>query len=201
MLALRVPKARWLVDNLPSPDALKILREYAPNLTDRNPCPPKRVRKILTQAVELRNQIAHGGKEGPCFQILQSMLDAIEDTIWLIEWSGGFDRAWSFIWGETQVDYLCEWLQQMRPRFQICPTRSSSNFRRAIPSLLRVENSTPNAIKRLTELRAKLPQHFMDSLTPHLAVKVEAELSPENPPVAPKMINYRIHLPRVPRIG
>jgi hypothetical protein len=200
-VSTHVPKASWLIEKLPSPDVLKILREYAPRLCDRNPCPPSSVRKRLTNAVELRNQIVHGGKEGPPYQELQDMLCAIEDTIWLLEFCSGFERAWSFIWGETHVDYKIEWLQEMVSKIPDLSDKEQQQLRQAIPSLLRLDHSTPNAIKRLTEMQQKLPKQFMDSLSPHLASEVVAELSPGSPPAAAKMIEFRQRLPRVPKIG
>lgn len=110
-----VQPAAWLVENMPSPDLVKMLREFLPLLPARKTIggkvlsPPKSVRDSLQKGVLLRNKIAHGPAPAPSRDTLKEVLSAVEDLLWILDYYRGFDWARDFVrpdvrreWEESQ---------------------------------------------------------------------------------------------------
>jgi len=105
-----VPKSEWLVENLPSPPVVKILQYYIPSLKALNTIdgvvlpPPSAsgVLEILNKAVSKRNQLIHSGGQPLKGDKLDVTLNAIKDTIWLLDYYLGYEWAYQFISEETR---------------------------------------------------------------------------------------------------
>jgi hypothetical protein len=95
LVADLVPDATWLVETVPSPPVMKMLKDYLPLLPVRAKIdgqthpPPKYVRTLLTRAVEERNLVSHLGSGELDPKTLQKTLDAIEDTLYLLDYYAG----------------------------------------------------------------------------------------------------------------
>ncbi len=102
------PDSTWLVENLPSPPVLKIINDYIPKLSVENkingkiPRLPKKLDDEIKKAVTIRNSITHIGAKPPSYERLYSMLSAIRDVIWLLEYYRGYAWAYSHISQETR---------------------------------------------------------------------------------------------------
>jgi hypothetical protein len=93
-IARRVPMARWLVLNLPTPPIEKIIVEYVPQLCgDRGIKVPERLQKSLKKSTTIRNGIAHKGDNPPEIDKVHELLKDIEDVMWILEYAAGFDWA------------------------------------------------------------------------------------------------------------
>jgi hypothetical protein len=103
-----VPKSEWLIENLPSPPVVKILRDFIPSLEALNMIngavlsPPDDILETLKKAVSKRNQIIHLGGQALKGDKLDVMLNAIKDTIWLLDYYLGYEWAYQFISEETR---------------------------------------------------------------------------------------------------
>ena len=98
-IADRVPNSEWLVFNLQSPPVVSILKNYVPTLPAVNTIggkvlpPPKRLRNILDEAVQLRNDVAHRGQLEWKPGMLIEILDAIRDVLYLLDFYAG--QSWA----------------------------------------------------------------------------------------------------------
>ncbi|ABI81912.1 hypothetical protein Pcar_3293 [Syntrophotalea carbinolica DSM 2380] len=95
-----VPNSNWLVENVPSPPVSRLLIEYLPTLPVGNTVggkvlpPPKTTMEVIKKAVTIRNRIAHIGAKAPSDDTLDEILDAIQDTLWLLDYYCG--HAWAY---------------------------------------------------------------------------------------------------------
>ena len=96
------PDSRWLVENLPSPEARKLINEYIPKLlsnTDRKDMLPlpEELDHTIRKGVATRNKIIHLGQQAPRRDSIDKMLSAIQDVIWLLDYCSGHDWAIEYI--------------------------------------------------------------------------------------------------------
>lgn len=105
-----IPNTTWLVENLPSPPVSRLLIEYIPKLPTVNTIggkvlpPPKQITDIIKKAVIIRNQIAHIGGKAPNDETLDRILDAIRDTLWLLDYYCGYLWAYNHISESTKKE-------------------------------------------------------------------------------------------------
>ncbi len=89
-----VPQAAWLIENIPSPPLLKLLRDYLPTLAPEGAAPiPKRLLTIVNKAVEARDKTVHLGREAPEYPVLSDVFDAVADVLRLLDSYRG--HAWA----------------------------------------------------------------------------------------------------------
>lgn len=94
-----VPDADWLLQKLPSPPLVKMLKEYLPSLPTRLTFdgkvhgPPKYVRTLLAKAVDERNGVAHLGVWTMKRDAVKETLNAAGDTLYLLDYYAG--HAWA----------------------------------------------------------------------------------------------------------
>lgn len=110
------PDARWLVENVPSPDVLKVIREGVPELMKAKglpvpytyPAEPKKdaVARALQKGITLRNEVVHRDSRSPSFETLLEVLEAVRDLLWV------FDLARGHQWarGHIRASTLSAWL-------------------------------------------------------------------------------------------
>lgn len=105
-----VPEAAWIMDEVPSPPIWKILSKYVPSLTPKRTFAgkpvviPKRLRTIVQNAVDLRNDLVHSNAAPPAIDKVVEALDAVQDLLWLLDHHAGFDWAQQFISHKTREE-------------------------------------------------------------------------------------------------
>jgi hypothetical protein len=108
-LATMLPDARWLLENLPSPPVKGILKEYLPRLpcehtrTGRCISPPGDLLREIEHAVSARNRSTHVTGDAPPNETISRWLNAIGDTLRLLEWQQGHTWALELISPETRT--------------------------------------------------------------------------------------------------
>lgn len=176
-ISFHVPKAAWLTANSPSPPITKIIKEYLPTLIKRHPCPPRSTLSILHKAIELRNKIAHRGEETPDREEASAILDAVKDTIWLLEYCKGFDRAWEFISPGIQREYLVEFHEILIDQIFSLDDRARKRLKGALPSIITKDEKTEKTLSLFDELKEKIPQGFIRSLCKFAVEPVQSFLA------------------------
>lgn len=94
-----VPQARWLLEKAPTPPLAKMLKEYAPDLPVRQRLPdgsmviPTVIRRAIARGAELRNVVAHAGREEPTVGEVETLLNAVSDLLYLFDFYAGHEWA------------------------------------------------------------------------------------------------------------
>jgi hypothetical protein len=106
-----VPEAAWLMETGPSPPVPAMVKNYLPKLPARCTfggevlCPPKAVRRHITDAVKLRNKVAHSAQTDALdYEVLKEWLLAIRDVLWLFDYYRGFQWALTHIREDTEQE-------------------------------------------------------------------------------------------------
>ena len=110
-----IPKAEWLVTNLPSPPVFKIIGEYFPLLPVRQLpehtvlLPGDELVKFIRNWTNARNDLMHG--KGDRIEIdsqkLSEFLLVVNDMLYLCDYSGGVSWAIDHIRPETYEQLFC----------------------------------------------------------------------------------------------
>lgn len=179
---------------------MALLKTYRPAPNEHNPCPPKRVRNLLQRGIELRNRVVHEGDGSPSPSNLQTLFVAIEDTMWLLEWCNGFPRAWSFISGDTQHEYIIDYHQRVVRESKL-PEEEMHELKTAIPSLLRVDENTDQAVATLVDLMPSLRRAWLEELKKNMPDSVIKRAWPDYVVGEPRRLGFRVELPPAPLIG
>jgi len=104
-----LPSAQWLIANQPSPPIRRLLAEYLPSLetpatiAGKVLAPPKAVLDLVDKAVGMRNRVAHAAGEDVGHDILEEMLIAIRDVLWMLDFYGGATWAVSHMSALTRT--------------------------------------------------------------------------------------------------
>jgi hypothetical protein len=101
-------ETEWLVQNLPSPDILKIIREYIPKLVknktgDNLYFPKETILDPLKKGIQMRNIVAHGGSSSVTPEHLSDIFSAVKDLLWLLDYYSGHCWALQHVSEETKV--------------------------------------------------------------------------------------------------
>lgn len=110
-----VPDAEWLLVNIPSPPVVRMLRGFLPTIhvrariRDEVLPPPKSILDLLEKGVSLRNQVAHARALPLKPETLESVLLAIQDVLWLLDYYRGHKWAWPHVREETRAELAPEW--------------------------------------------------------------------------------------------
>jgi hypothetical protein len=103
-----VPATSWLMDNMPSPPLVSLLREYLPRLPQRlgingaSVRPPGDILEILRNAVSRRNTTVHAGAGPLGSERLEQFLFAVRDVLWLLDYCRGHAWALDHVRAETR---------------------------------------------------------------------------------------------------
>lgn len=98
-----VPDAQWLATNLPTPPLRRMLREYLPKLPARCKLdgqvkpPPTEVLDTLEKGVTIRNQLSHAGTASPSVEVVEEILRAVQDLLWLMDYYSGAEWALNYL--------------------------------------------------------------------------------------------------------
>jgi hypothetical protein len=96
------PHAEWLVQEVPSPPVVRMLKEYIPKLPARLQiagkvvAPPDRVLERIRDGVSKRDQLVHRGAETVDGQFLKEVTEAVSDCLRLLDYYAG--QAWALKW-------------------------------------------------------------------------------------------------------
>ncbi len=99
--------SEWLLLNLPAPPVARILQKWIPELpalckiNGKVLPPPNRITKLLKDAVEARNALAHKGEIEVEPHLLRNILDAVQDTLWMLDYYQGHQWALGHVRTET----------------------------------------------------------------------------------------------------
>jgi hypothetical protein len=110
-----VPDAEWLLVNVATPPVVRMLREFLPKIRvharicDKVLPPPKSILDLLERGVGLRNQVAHAGARRPTVETVETVLLAIEDVLWLLDYYRGHEWAWWHMRPETRAGLAPDW--------------------------------------------------------------------------------------------
>lgn len=102
-----VPGSKWLVENIPSPPLLKMLRDFLPTLpirrklVEQRQLMPESLLAELEKAVKLRNEVIHGGRGDLKGSSVGSAIKAVRDLLYLLNGYSGDDWAFRNVSGET----------------------------------------------------------------------------------------------------
>jgi len=94
-----VPGSKWLVENLPTPPLVRMLREFLPTLpirrklVDQQHLVPESLLAELEKAVQLRNDVVHGGKGNLKRSTVRSAVKAVRDLLYLLDVYAGDEWA------------------------------------------------------------------------------------------------------------
>ncbi len=117
-VATLVPDAAYLVEKLQTPPLPDLLKNYLPLLPAKLTIdgqvipPPKRIRDVIAKGIETRNQIAHrptGGRkvsEGLRREEVDSLLEAVGDVLWLLDFYCGHEWAFNFVSSEMMATMM-----------------------------------------------------------------------------------------------
>ena len=103
LIADLVPGAAWLAKESPSSPLVDMLRKYVPTLPVRLGfdghalAPPKDIWKVMLDAVERRNDVAHGKVASIPWDWLDSLFGAAQDLLYLFDYYRGHDWALAFV--------------------------------------------------------------------------------------------------------
>jgi hypothetical protein len=100
-----VPQAQWLLEHSPLPPLEKMLREYLPlllaNQLGNQLSIPDSIREEIHKGVSLRDQIAHCDADFSS-ETIYSILMAVSDLLWILDYFSGHTWALQQIRPETQ---------------------------------------------------------------------------------------------------
>ncbi len=98
-----VPASAWLMQKMPSPPVKTMLSDYLPTLPvvlridgHVHP-PPKYARRLVAQAVEERNRVAHTGAQTMTSESLAETLECVRDLLYLFDYYAGHEWALELI--------------------------------------------------------------------------------------------------------
>lgn len=91
LVSKSTPVAGWLVENLPSPPLVRMLREYLPllpstiKINGRSLALPDWLLATLEKGVSLRNKVVHGQDVSLKYDTLQEILWAVNDILYFYD--------------------------------------------------------------------------------------------------------------------
>jgi hypothetical protein len=104
-----VPQTDWLVEQVPSPPLVTMLRDYLPLLPAKNtiggkvlPPPKPEILDVLTKGVNLRNKVTHTGAAEPAYETVEEVLLAVRDVLWLLDFYRGHGWALGYVRPEVR---------------------------------------------------------------------------------------------------
>lgn len=104
------PNSNWLVENLPSPDIRKLINDYMPKLLCKTAFEkvlplPKPLDDIIRKGVEIRNKVAHLGRQAPSSETTDEIFSSVQDLIWLLDFFAGHEWALRYV-SKNTIDQI-----------------------------------------------------------------------------------------------
>jgi hypothetical protein len=102
------PDTEWILENLPSPPLVKMLKELFPwpqlkvQINGIGLTPPDFVTKTLEKAVKLRNEIVHGREKDLDRRTVVSVINAVRDLLYLLDVAQGQQWALHHLSAESR---------------------------------------------------------------------------------------------------
>ena len=107
-----VPSMKKFVADIPSPPLVKILSKYLDTLPAKLKIdgqvkpPPKSIRKAIRQGMDARNSLAHIGIYDLTPDDLESILEAVRDLLYLLDYYRGHEWALDRLRDETRAELM-----------------------------------------------------------------------------------------------
>lgn len=108
------PETEWIVKNIQSPPLKRMLLEYLPKLPVKCKIegkillPPKTIIDEIEKGISIRNDIVHKGSREIKFKTVKTVLLAVKDLLWLLDYYLGSEWAIKFIRPEIQEELIKE---------------------------------------------------------------------------------------------
>lgn len=97
----KIPEAAWLLESIQSPPLVSILIDYFPKLfqDEKQFYKPERhgIIKIILDAVNIRNELAHKGASPPSYEKVSEIIDAVQELLWVCDYYSGHKWAELYI--------------------------------------------------------------------------------------------------------
>ncbi len=106
------PETSWLLENVPSPPLVKMLKKYLPELPVKRKIKgklvfvPKDILKALEEGVEIRNKIVHGATTHIKHDTLEWVMRSVRDLLYLLDFYAGFEWAQQNINEITRMELI-----------------------------------------------------------------------------------------------
>jgi hypothetical protein len=103
LVSALVPASEWIVENVPSPPIIAMLRDFLPTLPvkcqidGKPPRIPKDMLDTLQKGVAARNKTTHSKAQPMRQESLEELLDTIRDLLWILDYCGGFPWALDYV--------------------------------------------------------------------------------------------------------
>jgi hypothetical protein len=95
----RIPEAAWLMENIPSPDLVSLLRDYLPKvpaiktIEGQILAPTKDILDTVRTAVSVRNRLVHHGTQSVNRDQLDNLIVRVGDLLYLLDYYSG--KRWA----------------------------------------------------------------------------------------------------------
>lgn len=106
------PTSQWLMENVPSPPLVSMVKNYLPLLPTKLKIygkvlpPPSKLTKAIQKGVETRNKTIHVGNPAPAPEELESLLLAIRDLLYILDYYCGAEWALDNVRPEIRSELL-----------------------------------------------------------------------------------------------
>lgn len=91
------------------PPVMALIKNYLPFITDKNTRDgaviPKSTRRLLAEAIEVRNEIVHKGAATPSEEKVTESLNDVRDFLYVLDWLQGLTWAFSRISAQASSEF------------------------------------------------------------------------------------------------
>lgn len=111
-IASTVPNSEWLIENIPSPPVVNIMRHYIPKIyesrNNRSIMMPSSLLNRLGEVIKHRNKVVHGL---PFWRLkksvfdLDSFLQDVKDALYLLDYLSGYEWAYDHLSDKTKDEF------------------------------------------------------------------------------------------------
>jgi hypothetical protein len=109
-IARLIPDSTWLVEHVPTPPLESMLKNYLPKLPVKNTIggmtvpPSPRTLKAIKEGIEQRNRTAHRSEPPPDKMLVERVLLAVADVLWMLDFYCGESWALDHISADFRED-------------------------------------------------------------------------------------------------
>jgi hypothetical protein len=103
-----VPENKWLIENIPSPPLERMLKDYLPilpvklKIRGKEPQIPMDLLETLKKGIFVRNKTTHSEDSLINYEILEKILLAVHDLLWILDFFSGSEWALEYIQPKTR---------------------------------------------------------------------------------------------------
>jgi hypothetical protein len=105
---LRIPDAKWLINEVQSPPIHRMLTEFLPKLPPLNgksfEAPNKLTLETIRKGVNIRNEVTHKGVKGLKSDTVNEVLSTVRSLLWKLDAAGGVEWAEEYATSRDQEE-------------------------------------------------------------------------------------------------